>query len=79
MGNEITTIQLRENVKEQLDRLKIDRETYEEVILRLMQLSEKQKRKQENLLIEECKIMAKDNLKTLKEFSAVDKELDWGY
>ena len=77
MANEITTIQLRENVKEQLDRLKINRETYEEVILRLMQLSEKQKRKQENLLIEECKVMAEDNLKTLNEFSAVDKELDW--
>jgi len=79
MVNEITTIQLRENVKEQLDRLKINRETYEEVILRLMQLSEKQKRKQENLLIEECKVMAEDNLKTLKEFSAVDKELEWEY
>ena len=77
MRNEVTTIQLRENVKEQMDKLKIGKETYEEIILRLLQLEEKQKRKQEELLIEECKVMAEDNLKILDEFSVVDRELDW--
>lgn len=75
----ITTIQIRENVKKELDRLKFKNETYEQVILRLMQAVEKQKREQKELLIEGCKVMAKENLKIMKEFSSADRESDWEY
>ena len=43
----VTTIQLNESVKTALDRLKTGRETYEDVILNLMKIVEKQKRKTE--------------------------------
>ena len=44
----ITTIQLKENVKNELDRLKNQQNrTYEDVILYLVQMREKMKRKQE--------------------------------
>jgi len=76
----ITTIQIHDNVKRELDRLKeIRKETYEEIILNLLRLAEEQKRRQKELLIEECKEMAKENMKIMKEFSAVDNELDWEY
>ena len=42
----VTTIQLNENVKSALDRLKSNKETYEEVILSLMKIAEKCKREQ---------------------------------
>ena len=64
----VTTIQLNENVKKILDRLKINKETYEEVILNLMEIAEKYKREQEQLLIEGCKEMAEENLKIAKEW-----------
>ena len=47
----VTTIQLNENVKKTLDRLKIEKETYENVIVRIIDKVEKQKRKQEELMI----------------------------
>jgi len=75
----ITTIQIHENVKNELDRLKERRQTYEEVILKIIKLVEQQKRKQKELLIEGCKEMAKENMKIMKDFSAVDKELEWEY
>jgi len=55
----VTTIQLNENVKNALDRMKSNRETYEEVILNLMKIAEKCKREQEQLLIEGCKVTAR--------------------
>ena len=39
----VTTIQLNENVKNALDKLKSSKQTYEEVILNMMQIIEKQK------------------------------------
>lgn len=74
----ITTIQIRENVKNQLDKIKqSERQTYEEVILALIKTVELQKRKQEALLIEGCKVMAEENLRICKEWETTDATLDW--
>ena len=79
----VTTIQLNENVKNALDRMKSNKETYEEVILNLMKIAEKHKREQEQLLIEGCKEMYDDMLKISKEWEGtlmdgLDKNERWG-
>ena len=73
----VTTIQLNENVKNALDKMKSNKETYEEVILSLMKIAEKCKREHEQLLIEGCKAMAEENLKITKEFEAIEEDFDW--
>ncbi|MBS3066761.1 hypothetical protein J4205_02955 [Candidatus Pacearchaeota archaeon] len=73
----VTTIQLNESVKKELDRLKNEKETYEDVILKLMRFSEEQRRKQKELLIEGCKVMAEENLKIVKEWEVIDNDFDW--
>jgi len=73
----VTTIQLNEDVKKILDRLKIGKQTYEEVIVKMMTDLEKQKREQEQLLIEGCKEMAEENLKITKEFEAIEDLSQW--
>ncbi|MBU1136734.1 MAG: hypothetical protein ABIG37_02350 [Nanoarchaeota archaeon] len=74
----VTTIQLNENVKERLDRLKdSNKQTYEQIILQLMKLTEEHKRKQEELMIEGYKEMAKESLRICEEWKHVDAELDW--
>lgn len=73
----VTTIQLNENVKSALDRMKNNKETYEEVILNLMKIAEKCKREQEQLLIEGYKEMAEESLKINKEWEVTDATLDW--
>lgn len=73
----VTTIQLNENVKNALDRMKSNKETYEEIIINLMKLAEEHKRKQEQLLIEGCKKMAEESLKITKEFEAIENLDDW--
>ena len=73
----VTTIQLNENVKKALDRMKSNKETYEEVILNLMKIAEKSKRENEQLLIEGCKVMAEENLKIAREFEAIEDLDDW--
>jgi predicted CopG family antitoxin len=75
----VTTIQLNENVKDALDRLKDKKETYEEVILNLMKIAERCKREQEQLLIEGCKEMAEENLKITREFEAIENLDDWAW
>jgi len=75
----ITTIQIHENIKQELDKIKEEKQTYEEVILSMLRTIEQQKRRQKELLIEGCKVMAKENIKIMKDFSSVDKELDWEY
>jgi len=72
-----TTIQLNEDVKNALDRLKSNKETYEQVILNLMKIAEKCKREQEQLLIEGYKEMAEESLKINKEFEAIEEDFDW--
>ena len=73
----VTTIQLNEDVKESVDKLKTNKETYEEVILNLMNIAEECKRKQEQLLIEGYKEMAEESLKITKEFEAIESDFDW--
>lgn len=73
----VTTIQLKEDVKQHLDRFKTDKETYEDVIVSLMKIAEKTKREQKRLLVEGCKAMAEENLKITKEFESVEDLKDW--
>ena len=77
-----TTIQISDNVKSVLDRIKTSKETYEQVILNLMEIAEKYKREQEQLLIEGCKEMYNDMLNTAKEWEGtlmdgLDKNEKW--
>lgn len=73
----VTTIQLNENVKNALDRMKSNKETYEQVILNLMKIAEKCKREQEKLLIEGYKEMAEESIRITKEWESTDATLDW--
>jgi len=73
----VTTIQLSENVKRILDKLKTGKETYEEVIVKMMSDLENQKREHEQLLIEGCKEMAEENLKITKEFETIEDLSQW--
>ncbi|MBS3171771.1 hypothetical protein J4449_04125 [Candidatus Woesearchaeota archaeon] len=73
----ITTIQIHETVKKALDKLKTNKQSYEEVILVLMEKTEIEKRKNKELLKEGCLEMAGENLKITKEFEAIDDLWDW--
>lgn len=74
----ISTIQLRDEVKKALEKLKErNNESYEEVIIKLLQAKNEAKRKKEELLIEGYKEMAEESLKITKEFEAIEGELDW--
>ena len=69
----ITTIQIHEEVKSQLDKLKdTGKESYEEVIVNMIEQIEKQKRTESALLIEGYKEMAQESLKITKEWSAAE-------
>ncbi len=73
----VTTIQLQESVKSQLEKLKAEpKETYEEVIKRLIREQEIRKRKQRELLIEGYKEMAEESLKICEEFKYADAEVE---
>jgi hypothetical protein len=74
----VTTIQLNEPVKIALDQMKdLKRQTYEQVILYLLEFVEYQKRKQEALMIEGYKEMAEESLKIAKEFDQIEDFRDW--
>lgn len=74
----ISSIQLRENVKTQLARYKEkDNESFEDVIVKMINQIEKQEKGQKELLIEQCKVMAEDDLKITKEWENTDNTLDW--
>lgn len=73
----ITTIQIHQEVKRELDTIKKDKESYEETILRLIKSEEEQRKRDKKLLIEQCKEMYEDDLKITKEFEPIDAELDW--
>jgi len=73
----ITTIQLNENVKNALNRLKADKETYEEVIMKLMKTADEGVRTQEQLLIAGCKAMADENLKITNKFENIENLKEW--
>lgn len=79
----VTTIQLNEDVKKILGRLKEKtNETYEDVIVKLLSERESDKRRIERLLMEECKEMAEENMKISKEWDGtlmdgLDKNEKW--
>lgn len=73
----ITTIQLKHKVKQDLDKLKQSKETYEDVIIRLITLVQNQKMMGKELLIEGCIEMTEESLRISKEWENVDKEVDW--
>ena len=73
----VMTIQLNENVKKALDRLKKSRETYEEVIVKMIEQVDRQKREHVELMIEGYKEMAKETMKIQKEFDAIEEDFDW--
>lgn len=71
----VTTIQIKEIVKEDLRKMKrSNSETYETVIIRLMKSTEKSKMKQ--LLEEGYKEMADDSVKINKEWEVVNDHWD---
>ncbi len=72
----VTSIQIHEEAKQQLNSLKKRRESYEDLILRLVESVELQKRNQNKLVVEGYKEMAKESLKVTKEWSSVDKDWD---
>ena len=74
----VTTIQLKENIKNALDRLKEnERETYEDIIVKMMNQLEIQKRTNTNLMIEGAKETSEESLKITKEFEKIEKDFDW--
>lgn len=74
----ISSIQLREDVKMRLARHKQkDNESFEDVIVRMMEQIGKQKAEQKALLIEQCRVMASDDLKIPKEWETTDASMDW--
>ncbi|MEK6875233.1 MAG: hypothetical protein AABX30_00960 [Nanoarchaeota archaeon] len=73
----VTTIQLNENVKNALDRLKSNKETYEDIIVKMINQIDEQKRKHIELMIEGAKETAEESLKITKEFEAIEEDFDW--
>ena len=73
----VTTIQLNENVKSALDRLKSNKETYEDIIVKMINQIDEQKRKHVELMIEGAKETAEESLKITKEFEAIEEDFDW--
>ncbi len=73
----VTTIQINENVKLELDKFKSNKETYEQIILNLMKIAQECQRRNEELLIEGCKVMAEESLKITKEFEAIENLDEW--
>ena len=80
----VTTIQLNENVKKVLDRMKTGKETYEDVIVNLIEKSENDKKQMEELLKEEALEFAEESLKIAKEWEStlmdgLDKNEKWDF
>ena len=73
----VTTIQLNENVKTALDRLKTNKETYEDIIVKMINQIDKQRRIHVELMIEGAKETAEESLKITKEFEAIEEDFDW--
>ena len=74
----ITTIQINSDVKNTLNQMKENpRESFEDIIVKMIYVVEEQKRKQKALLIEGCKEMAEDSLKITKEFEAIEDLSGW--
>ncbi len=77
MKNEISTIQIRDYVKKQLELLKEKQgQSYEDVIVKLIHESDEKKKKRKDLLIEGCKEMYNDMLEITKEWESTDAEMN---
>lgn len=73
----ITTIQIHQSTKNELEKFKEQStDTYEEIIKTLMKEIEKSKRNSKELMIEGCKEMAEDSKKITKEWENAD-DLNW--
>ncbi|HLD15078.1 MAG TPA: hypothetical protein VJB94_00670 [Candidatus Nanoarchaeia archaeon] len=71
----ITTIQVHDELKKSLEKLKQSKkDSYEEVIVRLVREIEKIRRLNKKLMIEGAKEMAEESLKITKEWEAIDME-----
>jgi predicted CopG family antitoxin len=79
----VSSIQLNEHVKRELERLKEKRnESYEDVIVKLIDEKENQRRLREQFLAESYKEMAVEDLKIAKEWEdtlmdGMDKDESW--
>jgi len=74
----ITTIQIDDAVKKALERMKeSSKESYEDVVVKLISEKELAWRRQEELLIEGCMEMAEENLKITREFEAIEDLKNW--
>ena len=72
-----TTIQIHKEAKGELDKLKeYSRETYEDVIMKLIKMFKSQKVKQMTKMAEGYEEMAGDSKKIVKEWAVTEKELD---
>jgi len=72
-----TTIQIHKEVKKELDKLKeYSRETYEDVIVKLIKMVKTQKVKQMTKMAEGYKEMAEESRRIVKEWAITEKELD---
>ncbi len=71
---EVTTVKIRDSTKMALDGMKKDRESYDEVIERLIaQIKNKSPKKE---LIEGYKSMGKEDLELLEEWDSISAEID---
>jgi predicted CopG family antitoxin len=74
----VKTIHLNENVKGALSRMKQSpKESFEDVLVRLIKLSQQSRKEKDNLLIEDFKEIADENLKLTKEFEVIGNCFDW--
>lgn len=68
MKSKISSIQIRESVKRELEKLKQkSNESYEDVIVSLISSKQHKKNELEKMIREECEEMAEENLKIAKE------------
>ena len=78
MKNDITTIQLRRHVKNMLEELKEkSNESYEDVIVKLIDNKDSALEDFEKLMIEGYKEMDLESLKISKEFDRIEDFRDW--
>jgi len=74
----VKVIELSEAVKKQLDKLKqSNNETYEDIIIKMLDQIDEQKRQNIELMIEGAKETAEESLKITKEFEAIENLDDW--
>ena len=73
----LTTIQIHKETKDQLESIKEKNESFEDVIERLIEKNELEKRTDRKLMIKGCIEMAEESLRITKEWEPIDNELDW--